>query len=176
MSLNNTNSGATISTGEQYTTGLGIFNANFTHAYSAPQLTSGTGANKAQKSVTLQLTIGTSGSTLDLTAVGPGVNGVSNVNFTKIKEILVENTDGTAANYIIVGAAGSNAWEGFTTVTGSTVVAWPLGCVYLTAPGAAGLAGISGSAVVDGTHKNLKLAAAAGSGSVVNVTIVGEGS
>jgi hypothetical protein len=166
MSLTNTQINVTINGGEQNTVGLVSQPYPINYNYNPAVLTDGTGASAAQKTVTLNPTITTSGTTYDLSAVGPGALG-ANINFTKIKAIVVENTATTAANIITIGAAASSAWEAWTTVAGSTGVARP-GAAWFQADPLVGF-------TVDATHKSLKLIAQSGT-AIAKIVIIGEGS
>lgn len=172
MSLQSSQLDIQFNVSEANTVGLVSQPYAYFYRFLPSPLTDGTAADNAQKFVTISAALTTTGTTYDLTAITGGA-GNANVNFTAIKAIVIEDTSTTAANYVIAGAAATSAWEAWTSVTGSTFLvpaggAANGGVVVMYNPSAAGW-------TVDGTHKNFKLATAAGT-ATAKVLIIGEGS
>lgn len=164
MSLSTTNLQLQIDTGETVTSGIGTAKYPLPYLYQE-QLTDGTGANKAQKVVSVSGSV-TDGApvTHDLTAI---VGPFATVAFSKLKAIVVENTDDTDA--LDVGGAGSNALAG---------AGGPLKDPTDIAPVPAGAAVAflhpGTGYTVDATHKNLQIAAQSGT-VAYKLLLIGEG-
>ena len=164
--LNSTNFAAQISSGETVTQNNNSAIFPIVDNTAVNNITSGTGAGKAQHVWQNQLTCdSSSGQTLDLTALAGGLEG-ANRSFTKVKSIKITNTD--TGIVLTVGNAASNQWLGLCSSGTATLPVNPGGFLWNHAPDANGLA------LIDSTHKNLLLKAASGS-VVVNITIIGEG-
>jgi hypothetical protein len=171
MSLKNTTIALSISGGEDRALGSGSTTASFPGTGTLYQhqitLQSGTGVAKAQKIglAAYGLTGGAS-VTLDLTAfAGP----FGNVNFSLVKECVVDNGSTDATNVIEVGNAGSNPWTSPFAGTNPRVKCHPGAAVRLSSPRV--------GFVVSGTNKALLITNTGGSTNVAsgNVLLIGEG-
>jgi hypothetical protein len=171
MSLKNTTISLTISGGEERALGSGSTIASFPGSGTLYQhqitLQSGTGVAKAQKIglAAYGLTGGAS-VTLDLTAfAGP----FGTVNFSLVKECIVDNGSTDATNVIAVGDAASNPWTSPFTGTNPRVKCDPGASIRLSSP-RVGFA-------VSGTNKSLKITNTGAGTNVAsgNVLVIGEG-
>jgi hypothetical protein len=165
MSLNNSTITITINSGETSTVGLTSDSHPVSYTFPAVALTSGTGANAAQKVATQSITVDTTGTTIDLTAMTGGPGNAA-VNFTKIKWLYVENTDAT--NTLVIGNAASNQWTGIISSTTATITIRPGGCAVFVGQDATGMA-------VSGGSKSVLFKAGA-STVAIKIIAVGEGS
>lgn len=164
--LNGTTVSTKINTGEAVTQNTVVTQANYSinSASSNAPLAAGTGAGKAQHTWTNTITVNTTGTTLDLTALTGGLDGGTR-NFANIKDWYIENLDAT--NSINVGNAASNGWTGINGSPTTLTAIGPGGHRHAYEPTAAGLA-------VGGSNKLLLIAAAAATVSVI-INFVGEG-
>jgi hypothetical protein len=130
-------------------------------------LSDGTGSNRAQKVglASFSLTGGAS-VTFDLTAF-PGP--FANVNFSLVKECIVDNASTDATNVLEVGNAASNPWLSPFRGTTPRVACDPGAAIRLNSP-------IVGFAV-SGTNKSIKITnTGAGTNAANgNVLVIGEG-
>lgn len=169
MALKNTSATLTINGGEERSLGSGSTRASFPGTGPLYQhqvnLTDGTGANKAQKVglAGFSLTSGAS-VTFDLTAF-PGPYG--NVNFSVIRDCVIDNQGTGPTDVLEVGNAASNAWTSPFAGTNPRVKSHPGAPVRLPSP----IAGF----VVDATHKNLMVANTGTNTVGGNVLLLGEG-
>ena len=152
VSLINTTASIKIQGGEKATAGLAS-NVNSLSYAASVAFADGTGANKAQRNATASAASVTNGAavTLDLTALsalGPRGN---NVNFSGLCVVAFKNL--AASNNLIIGAAASNGWVACFGASTERIVIPPGGVFLWIAPTAL---------TVDGTHKNLKIDASAG--------------
>lgn len=162
--LLNTSFTAQIGSGELVTQNVSSANFYVTDGIAISNITNGTGANAAQHCWQNTITVNTTGTTLDLTALTGGLDGGTR-NFTKIKSIKITNNDPTVV--VNVGNAASNAWVGLCASVTDTLPIGPLGFEWRHRPDAAGMA-------TGGSNKSLLIAAASATASVT-ITIVGEG-
>lgn len=129
----------------------------------------GTANGQAQHVVTNIITVNTTGTTLDLTALAGGDG--SNRNFSSIVEFMIENLDTT--NGALVSGGASNPWAGL-----GVTVNTPLEAATLGPPATAGGRIQRGSPntglVVTGTSKTILLQSAAATASV-RYTFLGRG-
>jgi hypothetical protein len=171
MSLRNTTISLTVNGGEDRALGSGSTTASFPGTGTLYQhqitLQSGTGVARAQKVglASYGLTGGAS-VTLDLTAfAGP----FGTVNFSMVKECVVDNGSTDATNVIELGNAGSNPWTSPFAGTNPRMKCHPGASVRLSSP-RIGFA-------VSGTNKALLITnTGAGTNTATgNVLIIGEG-
>jgi hypothetical protein len=171
MSLRNTTISLTVNGGEDRALGSGSTTASFPGTGTLYQhqitLQSGTGVARAQKVglASFGLTGGAS-VTLDLTAfAGP----FGTVNFSLVKECVVDNGSTDATNVLEVGNAGSNPWLSPFAGTTPRVLCHPGASIRLSSP-RVGFA-------VSGTNKSLKITNTGAGTNVAsgNVLIIGEG-
>lgn len=114
-------------------------------------LGSGDGAGNCDLLYTATVAALASGSNTDLDLLGGAlvdVRGKSLV-FNNVKMIVLYNRNAATGDNLRVGAAASNAWEGWTTAAGSTILCGPGGVVILANP--------QGQASIDSTHKVLRI-------------------
>ena len=168
MSLQNTTVSASLSGGETFSAGQVTEAPSFLHqtASQATPLTNGSGSGQAQHTVKFQITVNTSGTTLDLSALSSsfGLDGAAR-NFSAIKGIIIEST-GVAGITIAPGA--SNGWAGVNAAaSGNPLTVEPGGFWSRYSP-------VNGLAV-DGTHKTVLISAVSGTETVL-VSLVGVGS
>jgi hypothetical protein len=171
MSLKRTTITLAIAGGEERALGSGSTTANFpgnATLYSHQiALTDGTGSNRAQKVglASFGLTGGAS-VTFDLTAfAGP----FGNVNFSLVKECIVDNGSADATNVIAVGDAASNPWTSPFTGTNPRVLCPPGASIRLSSP-RVGFAVAGGNKSVKVTNTGAGTNVATG-----NVLVIGEG-
>lgn len=139
-----------------------------THSY-LKELTSGVGANQADQIFCDTRSLAASANeSLDL--AGGLTDALGNVlTFAKIKALKISAADGNS-NSIVVGAAGSNPWNGPLGGTAPTITLPPGGECLLTAP-------VGGWSVTSGTGDLLKIANSGGGSAVdYTITIVGTSS
>ncbi len=104
--------------------------------------------------------------TFDLSALTNTVFGATvTIAFVEVTGIFIKNNNTSATNILIVGAAAANAWEAPWGGTGPTIKVPPNGIWMQTNP-------LGTAWTVNGTNKNLKIAAGAGTISY-NIVIVG---
>jgi hypothetical protein len=130
------------------------------------QYGNGTGAGQVDLIYAKQLTLAATPTTLDLTAV-TDLSGAS-VNFARVREMAIQIVDKTAGHNVTLGNAATNAFSAFWGATGTDVV-FAGSIRYFTDPTSTG-AGVG--AIVDSTHKNLKLDPGANT-VVINILVVG---
>jgi hypothetical protein len=157
MSLNTTQT--TLASTASESIGSDIHNANFYPSPSITSLSDGTGADKAQKAASLVVPTTTNATNLDLTALLGGINAVA-INFSKIKEVHIQNQDLT--NSVTIGGGSNPA----TNVVPGAMTLGP-GATFSRIEHTSGM-------IVDGTHKIIPVTAVAGTPNVL-VVAVGEG-
>jgi hypothetical protein len=155
---------AAMNTGENVTQNNVTAAFGFSDNPAVAPIANGTGAGAAQHVWPDALTVNTTGTTLDLTALTNGLDGGTR-NFSKVKSIKIHNVDPT--NSLVIGNAAANPWTGLLGSGTATLTLPPGGHIWVHAPSAAGLA-------VAGGNKNLLLAAAAGT-CAATLTVIGEG-
>lgn len=164
MALSSTTLQFLLNTGEVNTIGWVSQPYPVSYQFAPTSLTDGTGANAAQKVATQLITVNTSGTTIDLTAMTGGPGNAA-VNFTKVKALVIENQSAVVIN---VGNAGSNPWTGICSSGTALINIQPGGVLFIWAPSVAGLAVSGGSKAI--------LIAAASATALTKITAVGEGS
>lgn len=164
MALNTTTVSLAVVSGETTTVGITTNQLPVSYTFTpTTAITSGTGANAAQKAATVSASVGTGGTSYDFTALAGGPAN-ANVAFTKVKLIVVENTSATIA--ITVTTSGSNGWVNL--IPSGVVTIAPGGCFFFYAPDATGVA-------VASNNKILAIASAS-STVAIKIVVVGEGS
>jgi len=128
--------------------------------------TNGTGANKAQASWTDRRSLLTTTSEeIDLRAL---TNGFGTLTATKIKALIIRVRTTTPGYRLLVGGAASNAWEAWTTQTGS-IIRVGAGSQLVISDWIDGL-------IVDATHKMLKIENPSGGTVEYDIIVLCEGS
>ena len=127
----------------------------------------GTGANQVQQMWSDERTLTTTTSeTLDLSALAGGAFGT--VNFSKIKEIIIQVTTATSGFRLLVGGGSTNPFTAF--------VLDPSDKIYVGAGGQVHLSNPVDGYTVDGTHKILTLENPSGGSLTYKITLIGVGS
>jgi uncharacterized ParB-like nuclease family protein len=122
----------------------------------------GSGSDQANKIYSAAMNLNTAApTTLDLSNLTDPLG--ASITFTKVQAILIRNKATTATHDITVESSGSNPL-----IATDVPITLKAGgkAVFFTSFGGAGL-------TVDSTHKNLDLAAAAGSSVPITITILG---
>jgi len=164
MTLINTNVALKVVSGEYATVGQGqaVLPVPFTFTR-VPFYTDGTSTNQAHHATELEVTVAAGTPVdVDLSAI-PGLGG--DIAFAKLKALIIENTATAQDAILVVGGAPADAFEGWTTVAGSTYKVPPDSCDAKLCRSAAGFAA--------GAGKNLRLTSLAGT-IVVNVVLIGD--
>jgi hypothetical protein len=122
--------------------------------------TDGTGSDQAQKHYYDALSVGTGGTTIDLTACTS--DDLAATSFTKVKRFCIRLRDQSAGVYLTVGNAAATVWAPW--LSSSTATLRVDEVLYMRSP-------VDGW-TVDGSNKSLKLVASAGT-LTVDVTFIG---
>lgn len=122
--------------------------------------TDGTTSGKAQKHYHKTLSVTTSGTTLDLTALASDQFGT--MTFSNVKRVCIRVQSPVTGVYVRVGNAASNIWSAWQSASTTTEDVYELLYRRNSVDGW----------TVDSSHKNLKLVASAGTLSV-DVSILG---
>lgn len=150
MSLKNTNLKIDFSGGESAVFGLATVQAPLNATYENKYVDGSSGAGKGNKNISLSGATVVNGAavTHDLTAMTGGLFGVA-VNFSGIACIIVKNSASSGGN-LLIGAAASNQFAYFVGDAASDKI--------VVAPGETMvILNRTTPAVVDGTHKSLKV-------------------
>lgn len=131
------------------------------------QYANGTGAAEVDTIYAKQLSlVASTPQTLDLTSLTDLAG--NSINFARVRELIVQVVDTTLGHDVILGDAASNAFSAFWGATGTETV-YAGSYSHKSDPNSTG----SGhGAVVDSTHKSLKIDPGSNS-VVVNILIVG---
>lgn len=168
MSLNNTTIFASMAGGETFTAGSVTETPGFTHstASQTTPLTNGTGSGQAQHAVKFPLTVNTSGTTIDLSALSAafGLDQAAR-NFSAIKGLIIENVD--AANNITVQPGAANGWTGINGAASGNPRTVEVGGYFSFYNPVSGIA-------TSGTNKTVLISASAGTANVI-ISLVGTG-
>ena len=124
------NSAAGVET-ESGRTNTSAFTLSYTKAF-----TSGTGSGQIDELAQKTLTLAAAANELDIAGDLTSEADATAVSKSKVKALIIENLSVTLSDNLTVGGAAENAWEGWTTEAGSTIVVPGGGALCLVAPGA----------------------------------------
>ncbi len=135
ITLDNQSYTITIKADHQNTLDVGVAKLPVSVAF-MDTLTTGTAVDQSDLCFTDDRTL-TAGASENLDLAGGLVDAFGQtITLARVKLLYIQNTATTAGANLLVGAAASNTWTGWTSVSGSTVYVGPGGALFFYNPSA----------------------------------------